>query len=223
MDPQEKKFAILLAVFIACISILNLISAKLWVFALGGLELTISAGIIAYWFTFPVTDVVAEVFGRARAQLVVWLGFLANLLILLLAQIAIVLPPAEALYPHQQAFATVMGAVPIIVLASLTAYLAAQSHDVWAFHFWRKVTKGKHLWLRNNLSTMSSQLVDSLVFNGIAFWLFADERMGLGAFISMTIGYWLFKVLIAVIDTPVVYLLIYWFTGKWDAEKDSDR
>ena len=214
MPEREVKFVILLTVFISCIAVLNVISAKLWNFSLGTLELTISGGIIAYWFTFPVTDVVAEVFGRKRAQMVVWLGFLANLLVVLLTQIAIRLPAAE-IYAHQEAFRTVLGAVPVIVLASLTAYIVAQSHDVWAFHFWRRVTRGRHLWLRNNLSTMSSQLLDSLVFNGIAFGLFGTVGLGIKEFIGMTLGYWLFKVLVAVCDTPVVYLLIYWFTGRW--------
>jgi uncharacterized integral membrane protein (TIGR00697 family) len=214
MPEREVKFVLLLTVFISCISVLNVISAKLWNFSLGPLELTISGGIIAYWFTFPVTDVVAEVFGRQRAQLVVWLGFLANLLVVLLTQVAIHLPAAE-MYAHQEAFRTVLGAVPVIVLASLTAYLVAQSHDVWAFHFWRRVTRGRHLWLRNNLSTVSSQLLDSLVFNGIAFGLFGAVELSVMEFVGMTLGYWLFKVLVAVCDTPVVYLLIYWFTGRW--------
>ncbi|MEM1112487.1 MAG: queuosine precursor transporter [Pseudomonadota bacterium] len=202
---RELKFIILLTVFIACMGFINVVSAKLWTVA----GLTISGGIMAYWLTFPITDVVGEVFGRKRAQLVVWLGFGANILVLLMSQIAIALPPSP-LYENQTAFATVLGAVPLIVVASLAAYLIAQSHDVWAFEFWRRVTGGRHLWLRNNVSTMSSQLLDSLVFNGIAFWLFAAERMPLGEFVGMTLGYWLFKVGIAICDTPVVYALVYW-------------
>lgn len=221
MEVREAKFVLLLTVFISCISVLNVISAKLWTFGIGPLQLVISGGIIAYWFTFPVTDVVAEVFGRKRAQMVVWLGFLANLIVVLLSQMAIHLPPAD-LYPHQEAFQTVLGAVPVIVFASLCAYLIAQSHDVWAFHFWKRVTRGRHLWLRNNLSTMSSQLIDSLVFNGIAFWLFGTAAIGFKEFIGMSLGYWLFKVGVAMLDTPVVYALIYWFTGKWGPADEAE-
>jgi uncharacterized integral membrane protein (TIGR00697 family) len=209
METREAKFALLLTVFIASISILNVVSAKLWTFGIGGLELTISGGIIAYWITFPVTDVVAEVFGRKRAQLVVWLGFLANVLVVMLTQLAIRLPAAEV-YAHQEAFGTVLGAVPVIVFASLVAYLLAQTHDVWAFHFWNRVTGGRHLWLRNNLSTMSSQLLDSVIFNGIAFGLFGGGAIGWQGLVMMTLGYWGFKVVIALLDTPVVYFLIYW-------------
>lgn len=220
METRELKFTILFTGFIACISVLNVISAKLWTFNAGPYELILSGGIIAYWFTFPVTDVVAEVFGHRRAQLVVWMGFLANVMVVLLTQLAIHLPPS-GIYPHQEAFQTILGAVPVIVIASLSAYLIAQTHDVWAFNFWKRVTRGRHLWLRNNLSTMSSQLLDSLVFNGIAFGLFGEAELGWKTFLTMTFGYWLFKVGIAVIDTPVVYALIYWFTGKWGPAREG--
>ncbi len=145
----------LLTVFIACMSFINVVSAKLWTVA----GLTISGGIMAYWLTFPITDVVGEVFGRGRALLVVALGFAANVVILLMSQLAIALPPSPA-YQDQAAFSTVLGAVPLIVGASLLAYLVAQTHDVWAFEFWKRRTGGRHLWLRNNLSTVGSQLID---------------------------------------------------------------
>lgn len=223
MPLIEKKFLIMVTVFLACIGILNVISAKLWLFPFFGGEFAFSAGIIAYALTFPVTDVVGEVFGRERASFVVWMGFLANGVVLFLSQVAVVLPPAAALYPNQEAFATVLGAVPVIVFASLSAYLLAQLHDVWAFHFWKRVTRGRHLWLRNNLSTMSSQLIDSLIFNFIAFWLFAEEKMGLGAFLGMTTGYWLFKVSIAIVDTPLVYVLVRWLTGRWRLPREAEH
>ncbi|RPG51131.1 MAG: VUT family protein [Gammaproteobacteria bacterium TMED1] len=205
MKPRELMFTILLTIFIACMAFINIVSAKLWTF----MGLTISGGIMAYWLTFPITDVVGEIYGRARAQLIVWLGFGANLLVLSMSQLAIILPPASG-YTHQAELETVLGAVPVIVLASLTAYLCAQSHDVWAFAFWKRVTKGRHLWLRNNLSTITSQLIDSIVFNGIAFWIFAPVKMTFDVFITMTLGYWAFKVAIAFFDTPLVYGLVYW-------------
>ena len=205
MKPRELMFVILLTVFIASMAFINIVSAKLWTF----MGLTISGGIMAYWLTFPITDVVGEIYGRARAQLIVWLGFGANLLVLGMSQLAIILPPASG-YTHQTELETVLGAVPVIVLASLSAYLCAQSHDVWAFAFWKRVTKGRHLWLRNNLSTITSQLIDSIVFNGIAFWILAPTKMTFEVFITMTLGYWAFKVAIAFFDTPIVYGLVYW-------------
>ena len=78
MKPRELMFTILLTIFIACMAFINIVSAKLWTF----MGLTISGGIMAYWLTFPITDVVGEIYGRARAQLIVWLGFVAYLLVL---------------------------------------------------------------------------------------------------------------------------------------------
>ena len=205
LAPRELKFLLLVCVFVTCMSFINIVSAKLWTVA----GLTLSGGIMAYWFTFAVTDVVGEVFGRQRALLVVWLGLLANILVLLLSQVAVALPPAAG-YGGQAALGTVLGAVPLIVFASLLAYVLAQAHDVWAFDFWKRATGGRHLWLRNNLSTMSSQLIDSVVFNGVAFYVFAAEPVSFDLFVSMTFGYWLFKVAIAICDTPVVYLLVAW-------------
>lgn len=205
LPAKEYKFVVLLCIFICCMSFINIVSAKLWSFQ----GLTISAGIMAYWLTFPITDAVGEVFGRRRAYFVVWMGLLANLLILVLSQIAIALPPSPV-YQNQESLEAVLGAVPVIVLASLVAYILAQLHDVWAFDFWKRRTKGKMLWLRNNLSTMSSQFIDSIVFNFIAFYLFASDRVSLTTLVSMTIGYWFFKVAIAAIDTPVVYIIVRW-------------
>ena len=205
MQPKEIAFVILLSVFITCLAFINIVSAKLWTF----MGLTISGGIMAYWLTFPITDVVGEVYGRERARLVVWLGFGANILVLGMSQLAIFLPPAE-IYGHQSELEIVLGAVPVIVFASLTAYLCSQTHDVWAFAFWKRVTKGRHLWLRNNLSTFTSQLIDSVVFNGIAFWALAAQPVPFDHLLVMTLGYWFFKVCIAALDTPLVYILVYW-------------
>lgn len=195
----------LLTVFITCMSFINVVSAKLS----SVMGLSVSAGIVAYWFTFPVTDVVGELYGRRLALSFVAFGLVANVLIVFLSQVAVALPPSP-FYEDQAALETVLDAVPLIVFASLAAYLLAQVNDVLVFDRVRRLTGGRHLWLRNNLSTMSSQFIDSLTFNGIAFFAFAAERMPVGEFVAMTVGYWLFKVGIAVVDTPVVYLLVHW-------------
>ncbi|MEM9743862.1 MAG: queuosine precursor transporter [Pseudomonadota bacterium] len=217
MRHIDRKYVVLLTVFVAALGILNVISAKLT--DLPVWPTVVGAGIICYWITFPITDVVAEVYGRSNAQLMVWMGFLTNLLVLLLSTWAVALPP-DATYPHQAAFATVLGAVPVIILASLCAYLAAQSHDVWAYHFWKRVTGGRHMWLRNNLSTISSQLIDSILFNGIAFYLFGS--WDLKTLVSATVGYWLLKLCIALADTPLVYLLHFWLTGYWSPQAHEE-
>ena len=209
---RETKFAILLTVFIAAISILNIISQKVAVFEIWNLALPFSAGILAYAMTFPITDTIAEVWGKGHAKLVVWLGFIANLVTLALSQIAIHATPADFWEEQDVVFRMVMEGVPRIIAASLLAYLVAQLHDLWAFHFWKKVTKGRHLWLRNNLSTFTSQLLDSTIFTIVAF---ANLGFLAGSVawsdIPKFIGiYWILKLIVALIDTPIVYALVYW-------------
>ena len=206
----DRKYLVLMTVFCAVLAVLNVISAKLC--ELSFWPTVVGAGIICYWITFPISDIVAEVYGRANAQFLVWMGFLTNLIVLALTTWAIHLTPHPS-YPHQVAFETVLGSVPVIILASLTAYLAAQTHDVWAYHFWKRVTGGRMMWLRNNLSTMTSQFIDSVIFNGIAFYLFGSWT--LATLISATFGYWILKMCIALADTPLVYLLHFWVTGRW--------
>lgn len=201
-------------------AVLNVISAKLALIPFWFAP--VSAGIICYWLTFPITDAVGEVYGKANAMFLVWMGFVANILVLGLSAWAIALEPSE-LYAHQSAMENVLGSVPLIVIASLTAYLSAQLHDVWAYHFWKTITKGKHMWLRNNLSTISSQLIDSLIFNGIAFYLFGEVDWTFLDFLGTTLAYWMLKLCIAVVDTPLVYVLHYWLTGKWAPEPSSER
>jgi uncharacterized integral membrane protein (TIGR00697 family) len=208
----ETKFALMLTVFIAAISILNIISQKVAVLTLGPWVLPFSAGILAYAMTFPITDTITEIWGKERAQMTVWLGFLANLVTLGLATVAIHATPADFWVEQDEGFRAVLEGVPRIIVASLSAYLVAQFHDLWAFHFWKKITGGKHLWLRNNASTFSSQLIDSVIFTTIAF---APLPL-LGGTISWSqlptfVGiYWVLKLIVALLDTPVVYGLVYW-------------
>lgn len=204
------RLLVLLTFFVSAISILNVLSAKLWAFPIFGVEFAFSAGIVAYWITFAVTDSIAETYGTKLANFTVWMGFVANLVVLSLSQMALHLPPARDLFAGQESFEVVLGAAPRIVVASLCAYLIAQLHDVWAFEWWKRKTGGRHLWLRNNLSTFGSQLIDSIIFNGLAFYLLAPEPIPLAALAKATVAYWLFKVFIALFDTPVVYLLCWW-------------
>ncbi|MFQ6111363.1 MAG: queuosine precursor transporter, partial [Nitrospinota bacterium] len=165
------------------------------------LGLYIPAGVLAYSITFIVTDVVSELWGRERARGVVLSGFIALLLAYLLIRAALSWSPAP-FWQGEEAFGTILGATGRIILASLVAYLVSQYHDVWAFHLWRRVTSGRFLWLRNNLSTAASQLIDTTIFITLAFY----GTMPIGALI---LGQYLAKLTIALLDTPVVYALVY--------------
>jgi len=195
-----KMLMILTGVFSASIVVANIAAAiKLLALPIGPLLFIVPAGTIAYAVTFPVTDIVDEVYGKRIALYVVWAGFAAEITMLALGYADYWLPPLE---PYmQEAYQQVFGLQWRIVLASIVAYLVSQHHDVWAFWEWRRLTKGKWLWLRNNASTLVSQLIDSAAFTLIAF----GGLYPIDVVVDMILWMWAFKVIIALCDTPFVY------------------
>jgi len=160
----------------------------------------VPAGILAYSITFIITDTASEIYGKKTADTLVFSGFTALLLTFVLMQISIVLPSAP-FWDNQQAYASVAGSTSRIILASLLAYLVSQHHDVWLFHLIKNKTNGKHLWLRNNASTAVSQFLDSAIFITIAFY-------GVMPLWPLIFGQWAVKLIIAIVDTPIVYLVV---------------
>jgi uncharacterized integral membrane protein (TIGR00697 family) len=168
------------------------------VVVVGGLF--VPAGVFAYCATFWATDVISEIWGKARANSVVLAGFLTLVAALVLTQISIWWPPAP-FWGHQEAYRAILGSTSRIMVASLTAYLVSQYHDVWSFHFWRSVTDGRHLWLRNCASTIVSQLIDTVVFITLAF-------AGVLPILPLILGQWVVKIAVALLDTPFVYIAV---------------
>ncbi len=200
--PRNQQRAGNYLALLACVYSGSLVLAAVLaskIIAVGGL--VVPAGVLAYSLTFLITDVISEIWGKERAQTVVVGGFITLVLVFVLTGISIIWPPAS-FWPHQQAYETILGSSARIMVASLTAYLFSQYHDVWAFHFWRRVTTERFLWLRNNASTIVSQLLDSVVFIAIAFY-------GVMPLVPLILGQWVVKVGVAVLDTPLVYLLVY--------------
>ena len=168
-----------------------------------------SVGAYAYAITFPCTDIIGECFGKSRANRLVLLGLLGYACCVLFSLLAVHSPAAPFWQGNQAGYEATLGLVPRIVLASMLAYLVSQIHDIWAFHFWKRITSGSHLWLRNNVSTLSSQLIDSLIFVLIAFaGVVPRDEIAV-----MILGQYLIKVVIAALDTPVVYLGVRWIRG----------
>jgi len=162
-------------------------------------------GVLTIPITFLITDVINEVYGPKVAKGVVTIGFTSMVLVLALTQIAVHLSPS-AVFQGQEAYATIFGAVPRLTLASMCAYVVSQYHDVWAFHFWRRKTDGKHLWIRNNASTIVSQILDTGIFIVIAF----AGVVPFDALKAMILGQLVAKWLLAFVDTPFCYLLVRW-------------
>ena len=158
----------------------------------------VPAGVLAYAITFACSDIVGEVYGERTARKMVLSGFVGMIAVIGLIQLAIAWPAAP-FWDKQESYEMVLGSSPRIIIASLFAYLCSQTLDISIFSKLRKATDGKHLWLRNNASTFCSQLIDSAIFVTIAFYDVFPVT-------DMIIGQWVVKMIIAAIDTPIVYL-----------------
>lgn len=170
--------------------------------------MSVPVGVIAYPFTFLATDLLSELFGRKKAQLVVWVGFFANIFMLFLMTINFFLPNTYGVSGGLQLFDGVYEFMVGNTIASMIAYLTAQTVDVRLFHFWKDLTDGKHLWLRNNASTMVSQLVDSTAILTILYVAgnLGENVDGIGALAILILNSYLFKFFFALFDTPLFYL-----------------
>lgn len=170
--------------------------------------MSVPAGVVAYPFTFLATDLISELFGRKRAQMLVWVGFGMNVFMLLLMSINHWLPNSSGVSGGLDLFEGVYQFMVGNTIASMIAYLIAQSVDVRLYHFWKRLTKGKHLWLRNNASTTISQLVDSTAIITILYLAgnLGDAIDNVGAVIILILNSYLFKFFFALFDTPLMYL-----------------
>jgi queuosine precursor transporter len=200
----QKLYLILAGLFIAALVSCNLIFQKFFSWdAFGFYTFEISAGIIAYPVTFLITDIISEIYGRRKANQVIIAGLFASLFVLGIILIAESVPATDWSPVNDATFSQVFGLTGVAVGASMMAYLLAQFIDVKLFHCWKQLTDGKHLWLRNNGSTFVSQLVDTatvlalLCFAGAIEW----DKFGI-----LLLNGFLFKILMALIDTPILYL-----------------
>ena len=170
-----------------------------------------SLGVILYSGIYFATDLLSEKYGRKEAQRAVLLGFAASLILILVIYISLLFQPSP-LHPEfaqsiHDAIATLFNFTPMFILGSLFAYLVSQSFDVWIFHYLKKKTQGRHLWLRNNISTLSSQAIDTVLY-ALVVW---TPIVGLETALGLAAAKYIFKAVIAAIDT----IFIYW-ARNWD-------
>jgi queuosine precursor transporter len=167
--------------------------------------LVATLGNIVYASSFLVTDILSELYGKKEARKAVWIGFFSVIAMAVLMNIALLFTPLkgdEFASETYRSLDTIFSIMPRIVIASLTAYLLSQQHDIWAYHIWRKRFPGtKRIWIRNNLSTAVSQLIDSVIFTIIAFWGIYDMPVLIEIFATT----YLLKWIVAVADTPFIY------------------
>ena len=216
MDQQnnfkDQLYLVLSGIFIASLVTCNLIANKFVTVDLGFKVFIVSAGILPYPLTFLVTDLISELYGQRKANLVVFSGFIASLFVLLFLWLGGQFNSIPDSLVNDEIYNSVFQNAWRLIAASMVAYLFAQFIDVRIFHFWKKLTNGKHLWLRNNGSTIASQLVDTTLVICILFvGVWETDQIK-----SAIIDGWLFKMLMAFLDTPIIYGILHLLKDKID-------
>ena len=174
---------------------------------------------LPYPITFLITDILSEIYGKKKANQVVIAGIFASFFSMGIILMANYTPAIESSPINNILFTKVFGLSPIAVLASMLAYLFAQFIDIQIYHYWKRLTKGKHLWLRNNCSTFLSQLVDTATVL-ILLCLFGEISWDL--FAGLLVAGVAFKILIAAIDTPFLYLGVFMFRKRFKLEVNQE-
>ena len=226
-ERRERVFIVLAGFFLCAMTLLNVVGITRFI-QLGPMALAV--GVLPYPLTFLCTDLISELYGRRRANFLVWVGFSLNFFILGCMWLGNYLPavPADSQPPWQviqlaedmalpsgkvvsgsvELFGLLFACTSGAVFASMMAYIAAQFCDVQLFHFFKRLTKGKHLWLRNNFSTLTSQMVDSVMVISVTFGAtFLAGGITLAALLVLIGSSYLFKMMVALADTLPFYYL----------------
>tara|TARA_Y100000591_G_scaffold277617_1_gene255355 strand:+ start:569 stop:1225 length:657 start_codon:yes stop_codon:yes gene_type:complete len=218
MNFRDQFYLVLSGIFIASLVTCNLIANKFVSVDLGFKVFIVSAGILPYPLTFLVTDLISELYGQKKANLVVFSGFVASVFVLIFLWLGSQFSAISGSIVDDITYDSVFQNAWRLIAASMVAYLFAQFVDVRIFHFWKRLTKGKHLWLRNNGSTIASQLIDtSLVVCILFVGVWESDQI-----YSAILDGWLFKMLMAFIDTPIIYGVIHLLKGKIDIAELKD-
>ncbi len=205
---QDNKILFLQALFVSSLMLANIVGAK--IYNLG--SLTISVTIWLMPLTFLITDILEEVKGKEIVKHLVWTTVAVLLFSYVFIQWAVWITPADR-YANNEAFVTIFQNSARFFLASVIAFLISQMHDIWAFNFWKKKTHGKYLWLRNNLSTIVSQFIDTTIFIFLAFYHIAP-KFDFAFMWQLILPYYAIKLILALIDTPFVYLGVKWLKNN---------
>jgi uncharacterized integral membrane protein (TIGR00697 family) len=248
---RERVFLVLSGLFLGTLAMLNILGVtrfivlaswgppeegRDWIFRWGkpnfvsNVTFAVAIGVLPYPLTFLCTDFISELYGRARANAVVWVGLLLNVWVMFILWLGGALPGFEAIHPTTGQIATdAAGRVPVFfevkrlafgaVTASMLAYLAAQLCDVYVFHFWKRLTRGKHLWLRNNGSTFLSQMVDTVAVIFITYLVgglagvIDEQRSVIPQLLLLIVTGYAFKAVCAAADTIPFYIGVRMLSG----------
>jgi uncharacterized integral membrane protein (TIGR00697 family) len=235
-------FLVLAGLFLGSMTMLNILGVSRFLdasFTLFGVEIpmVLAVGVLPYPITFLCTDFISELYGRDRASTVVWVGLLLNLWVVGFLWLGGVLPPTPTLeaatgLPPTDAYDFAFYRIRLLtmgaVVASMVAYLAAQFCDVFLFHFWKRLTRGRHLWLRNNGSTLVSQFVDTFAvitithFYARALPIDPETALWPQLWVFIASGY-VFKMLVALLDTIPFYLGVAWLSSYLEIDPTAEH
>lgn len=237
---RERVFLVLAGLFLGSMTMLNILGISRFIdlsFEVFGVRvpMALAVGVLPYPITFLCTDFISELYGKRRANFVVWVGLMLNLWVVLFLWLGGALPPAPEInastgLPPVEAYDFAFYRIRMLtmgaVVASMLAYMAAQFCDVYLFHFWKRLTKGRHLWLRNNGSTLASQFVDS--FAVITITHFYAGALPLDASLPAWPQLWvfigsgyIFKMSIALLDTVPFYIGVRWLRAYLQIDQDD--
>ena len=225
IELAKNIYLLLASLFITSLVVSNLIFQKFFYWypldlnIFGNHLFELSVGILPYPLTFLITDLISEIYGKKKANQVVVTGIFASFFSMAILLIANRVPAIENSPIDDLTFNKVFALSPIAVLASMIAYLLAQFVDIRIYHFWKKLTRGKMLWLRNNFSTFSSQLIDTLLVVGL---LSIFDILEWSLFWGLVISGFLFKVLVAALDTPILYFFVIIFRKTFDLKPEDE-
>jgi len=217
-QSAEQMYLLLAGLFIAALIVCNLIANKFITIDLGFKTFIISAGVLPYPITFLITDILSEIYGRRKTNRVVIVGFAASIFVLGILWLGNQFHAIEGSPVNDEQYHTVFSNAWRVIGASMAGYLLAQLLDVRIFHFWKNLTKGNHLWLRNNGSTIVSQLVDTVLVVCVLF-------IGVKPYSeiqAMIIDGWFFKALCAAADTPIFYFITWFLRKKFALSKGEE-
>ena len=221
----RRLYLILGLLFVTSLIVSNLIFKKFFYYypfnsSLFGVKLfEISVGILPYPITFLITDLISEIYGKKKANEVVFGGIIASFFAMGIIYISNVVPATSWSPVSDEMFSTVFGSTSIAVISSMLAYLFAQFVDIQIYHFWKSITKGKHLWLRNNFSTFLSQFIDTAT---VLILLCSLGEIQWRLFTGLLMAGFLFKVIIAALDTPILYIFVFFIRKRFKLEIDQE-
>ncbi len=210
METRNYKYLDLItAVFITALLVSNVVASK----TADLFGYTIGVGIFVFPISYIFGDILTEVYGYRRSRRVIWMGFASVALASIIFFLCDLAPPAEG-FKHQDAFHTILGQSPMILIASITAYFCGEFCNSYVMAKMKIWSEGRHLWMRTIGSTIVGEGVDSVIFYPLAFMVFpmllgfTDAVWPTGVLLAVTVNNYILKVLLEVLATPATYLIV---------------